>query len=72
MKKMLMRVRKRFKPIGTALIVLSCVTPHAIRKGQKFPDVRKLTPREQAERNQYTNLFEPGRWMWFEEYQERS
>lgn len=45
---------------------------HLIWKGQKFPNVRKLTPREQEERNQYTNLFEPGRWMWFEEYQERS
>ncbi|WP_346778587.1 hypothetical protein [Burkholderia sp. Ac-20349] len=45
---------------------------HLIWKGQKFPDVRKLTPREQEERNQYTNLFEPGRWMWFEEYQKRS
>lgn len=42
---------------------------HLIRKGQKFPDVRKLTPREQAERGQYTNLFEAGRWMWFEEYE---
>ncbi len=40
-----------------------------VRKGQKFPDVRKLTPREQAERGQYTNLFEPGRWMWLEEYE---
>ncbi len=39
-----------------------------VRKGQKFPDVRKLTPREQAQRQQYTNLFEPGRWMWLEEY----
>ncbi|MEK6353252.1 MAG: hypothetical protein V4796_14340 [Burkholderia cenocepacia] len=39
-----------------------------IRKGQKFPDVRKLTPWEQAQRQQYTNLFEPGRWMWLEEY----
>ncbi|MBZ5792720.1 hypothetical protein K8353_21620 [Burkholderia contaminans] len=45
---------------------------HLIRKGQKFPDVRKLTPREQAERGQYTNLFEAGQWMWLEEYQERS
>lgn len=45
---------------------------HLIRKGQKFPDVRKLTPREQAERRQYTNLFEAGQWMWLEEYQPRS
>ncbi|PFH19813.1 hypothetical protein BX604_6420 [Burkholderia sp. JKS000303] len=43
---------------------------HMIRKGHKFPDVRTLTPREQAERNQYTNLFEPGRWMWVKEYVE--
>jgi len=42
---------------------------HMIRKGHKFPDVRTLTPREQAERNQYTNLFEPGQWMWVEEYE---
>ncbi|MET1535251.1 hypothetical protein [Burkholderia sola] len=39
-----------------------------IRKGQKFPDVRKLTPWEQAQRAQYADLFEPGRWMWLEEY----
>ncbi|WP_244105925.1 hypothetical protein [Burkholderia ambifaria] len=39
-----------------------------VRKGQKFPDVRKLTAWEQAQRQQYTNLFEPGRWMWLEEY----
>jgi len=39
-----------------------------VRKGQKFPDVRKLTSWEQAQREQYTNLFEPGRWMWLEEY----
>ncbi|WP_244122217.1 hypothetical protein [Burkholderia latens] len=39
-----------------------------VRKGQKFPEVRKLTPQEQARREQYTNLFEPGRWMWLEEY----
>ncbi|WP_176041505.1 hypothetical protein [Burkholderia stabilis] len=45
---------------------------HLIWKGQKFPDVRRLTPREQAERGQYTNLFEAGQWMWLEEYQERS
>ncbi|WP_175854120.1 hypothetical protein [Burkholderia anthina] len=45
---------------------------HLIRRGQKFPDVRKLTPREQAERGQYTNLFEAGQWMWVEEYQDRS
>ena len=43
---------------------------HMIRKGHKFPDVRTLTPREQAERNQYTNLFEPGQWMWVKEYVE--
>ncbi|KAG8153749.1 hypothetical protein [Burkholderia catarinensis] len=43
---------------------------HLIWKGQKFPDVRKLTPWEQAEQNQYTNLFEPGQWMWVEEYVE--
>ncbi|CAM3717653.1 hypothetical protein [Burkholderia ambifaria] len=43
---------------------------HMIRKGHTFPDVRTLTPREQAERNQYTNLFEPGQWMWVKEYVE--
>ncbi|WP_246637431.1 hypothetical protein [Burkholderia catarinensis] len=43
---------------------------HLIWKGQKFPDVRKLTPWEQSEQNQYTNLFEPGQWMWVEEYVE--
>gem|GEM_PF-831776 len=43
---------------------------HMIRKGHEFPDVRTLTPREQAERKQYTNLFEPGQWMWVKEYVE--
>ncbi|MBN3820636.1 hypothetical protein G3N57_30585 [Paraburkholderia sp. Se-20369] len=39
-----------------------------IRKGDTFPDVRTLTPREQAEQGRYTE-FVAGRWMWLDEYQ---
>ncbi|MBN3819805.1 hypothetical protein G3N57_25800 [Paraburkholderia sp. Se-20369] len=39
-----------------------------VTKGETFPEVRTLTPLEQAEQGRYTE-FVAGRWMWLEEYQ---